>query len=340
MKLLFVNGDRGLLAAHYGKFYFPDRNSNIKTEGVYDCEITVQKPNYGFVKGTKVTTPAICDSKDNVCRILREIRRLKNSEGNHVCNITTLKIEDNELFAIEHSDGTIEIGYYYDGETFGVVARYHMRLNRRVRDLYNQNKRKYADGWEDFRRKANIDSFDEIDDVNKIVSTVICKFRMCKLSDDKIESIKIYGNKIIYIKTKSKYFESNHICGYDAQVNNVFDLCDVTDNDLKGMPVYTIDKKDIQAYMRKNHISNRAAISSDGQISQIAISFMGDDLSVFAINGEKLLEEELTEENKNKVEDSFRELDAYRKREGKNISGRMISELGKLSDINILGLNF
>ena len=51
MKLLFVNGDRGLVATLHGKFYFPDRKSNIKEEGLYDCNTTVEKDRYAFVNG-------------------------------------------------------------------------------------------------------------------------------------------------------------------------------------------------------------------------------------------------------------------------------------------------
>ena len=56
MKLLFVKGDRGLVANMDGKFYFPDRKSNIKEEGLYDCRVTVEKDKYAFVDGEEIKT--------------------------------------------------------------------------------------------------------------------------------------------------------------------------------------------------------------------------------------------------------------------------------------------
>ena len=49
MRLLFVKGDKGLVANRDGLFYFPDRNSSIVSEGLYNCTVTIDKGNYAFV---------------------------------------------------------------------------------------------------------------------------------------------------------------------------------------------------------------------------------------------------------------------------------------------------
>lgn len=52
--LLFVKGDRGLFAVEpYKPIYFPDKNSDITEPGLYECEVTVQKEHYTFVKGKR-----------------------------------------------------------------------------------------------------------------------------------------------------------------------------------------------------------------------------------------------------------------------------------------------
>ena len=56
MQLLFIKGDRGLVANHNGTFYFPNKTSNIKTEGLYDCSIITNKANYAFVDGHPIKT--------------------------------------------------------------------------------------------------------------------------------------------------------------------------------------------------------------------------------------------------------------------------------------------
>ena len=51
MRLLFVKGDKGLVANRDGLFYFPDRNSSIASEGLYNCTVTIDKGNAGnFLK--------------------------------------------------------------------------------------------------------------------------------------------------------------------------------------------------------------------------------------------------------------------------------------------------
>lgn len=62
MELLFLEGDRGLYAiAPFEHVYFPDRESNIKEPGIYECEITLDKDKYGFVRDIKriVTDPSV-----------------------------------------------------------------------------------------------------------------------------------------------------------------------------------------------------------------------------------------------------------------------------------------
>lgn len=54
MRLLFVKGDKGLVANRDGLFYFPDRNSSIASEGLYNCTVTIDKGNYAFVTETRL----------------------------------------------------------------------------------------------------------------------------------------------------------------------------------------------------------------------------------------------------------------------------------------------
>ena len=56
MKLLFVKSNNKLIAMCNGKFYFPDTRGNIKEEGVYECNVSIDKESYAFVTGTKIET--------------------------------------------------------------------------------------------------------------------------------------------------------------------------------------------------------------------------------------------------------------------------------------------
>lgn len=57
MKLLFLNGERGLFATRpYDVICFPDKGSNITKPGLYECEIVKQKEKFAFVDGVPVKT--------------------------------------------------------------------------------------------------------------------------------------------------------------------------------------------------------------------------------------------------------------------------------------------
>lgn len=72
MKLLFVKGDRGLFAvAPYKPIYFPARDSDITEPGLYECEVTLQKEHYGFVKGKRYCTQS---NSEKTCYTIRKQR--------------------------------------------------------------------------------------------------------------------------------------------------------------------------------------------------------------------------------------------------------------------------
>ena len=76
MRLLFVKGDKGLVANRDGLFYFPDRNSSIASEGLYNCTVTIDKGNYAFVTGNPVDTkePSVEYVSTMLCRELFETK--------------------------------------------------------------------------------------------------------------------------------------------------------------------------------------------------------------------------------------------------------------------------
>lgn len=57
MKLLFLNGERGLFAPRpYDIICFPDKGSKITKPGLYDCEIIREKEKFAFVDGEPIET--------------------------------------------------------------------------------------------------------------------------------------------------------------------------------------------------------------------------------------------------------------------------------------------
>lgn len=96
--LLFVKGDRGLFAvAPYRPIYFPDKDSDITEPGLYECEVTLQKEHYAFVKGKRCFTQS---NSEKVCYTIQ--KRKDDSELKGLFDIPSgfiqYKIDDNTTY--------------------------------------------------------------------------------------------------------------------------------------------------------------------------------------------------------------------------------------------------
>ena len=69
----------------------------------------------------------------------------------------------------------------------------------------------------------------------------------------------------------------------------------------------------------------------------VMILFMEEEIMVSCLDGDKMLSD-ISDEAKQKAAESFNELEAYRKKVGKNMSKSTISEFSKLAPRKILGL--
>ena len=77
MKLLFLNGERGLFAVRpYDVICFPTKGSKIDKPGLYDCTVVTEKEKFAFVDGDPIPTV--------VCRFDNIIENIvQNTRMNH-----------------------------------------------------------------------------------------------------------------------------------------------------------------------------------------------------------------------------------------------------------------
>lgn len=67
MKLLFVNGDRGLFAVRpYDVICFPTKGSKIDKPGLYECTVVTEKEKFAFVDGDPIPTVRCVRTLDHI----------------------------------------------------------------------------------------------------------------------------------------------------------------------------------------------------------------------------------------------------------------------------------
>lgn len=377
MKLLFVKGDRGLVANMDGKFYFPDRKSNIKEEGLYDCRVTVEKDKYSFVDGEEIKT--YLPSSDQIADSFRT--RIKMNKYNTIndyitmydfmilkigksficyerdiynCNFINLIYYDYNKYEKKHE--ILTITSYINPHTVYVPNGNHV-VTSAMRELYAWDKFEEYISKSDIINMAIKNLSNEIDpaDFNKVISYILCdryyEIKEGSWAGTVINKIDVFSNMyFVFDITYNPGFikPRNYKMIYSILSNNkIFRFCTNIENyefdnvDDYGDPCYTINFNDIITYMYDNKIGRHTMNNYDEEWCQNLIvnniQIMNSSVEVLYLDGSKLLKTEYTEEEIKKANASFERISSTRKLIGKNVTKSNIDELKKLTPQNIIG---
>ena len=334
MKLLFVKGDRGLVANKNGMFYFPDRKSNIKEEGLYECEISVDKEKYAFVTGKLIKTqlPLEYDVRQKLERLLMDKDSFTKISGYYVKQIGASII----CFTVRGTN--VMLSYVGDNNMEENCLSYMTDYKRdyQIKQLYAINKFADAEGYETVRRGALADSATilEGDMVQKVVAVVAVKHSesLCET----ITRFQIVDDRFILIETEWHSMKTSEIYIHNEKYGVV--RLPITPEDCFGtkcIKMVNVDMPELGYYIIQNHLGAEGYDDSPTYTKQIA--FMGDVIKIECINGKKFLDD-ISEADKQKVAASFDEYEKFRKKVGKHISKSMIPEMAKLSPMKVLGI--
>lgn len=313
MILLFIKGQRGLMAQSDGKMYFPDRKSDIKSEGVYECEISIDKETYAFVSGEKIQI------ENDLGKILNVVSpEILYQLANRYCHLE--KIGDSSIiFVINHwlfkmicvdtNGNTIEICT----ETGCPGSKFIYRTDP---DKIKYNESEFTIQFIKYQS--------EIVDVDKQLRVAIGLYRTYYrfYTDNRLD---IYDDKFF------KFRDSDSIR---------YMVCDRL--------FETYEKDLIKSYTTKRTISFDNIVDymiehkigfgdSKSNICKYHISVFGTAYEFKFLNAANAIRG-YSEKDLAEVEESWRELEALRKRIRKNITKSNIDVMRRLTDKAILNI--
>lgn len=335
MELLFVKDDKGLVANKSGKFYFPDRRSDIKEEGVYTCEVTVDKENYAFVNGYKTTTqmPEEDVLRENIHNVTFEKNPIKRLDS-----FSIRKIGDS-LVIYKTNNDHVEIGCIRAGIGYVLLRAYEENYRRdgQISSLYKEAKFEMSEEFMQLKSSIIAESMVEINDENKmgILAQMYCHATNGFYKAENIKTIKVYDDKFVRIETN---WYGNYECKIYAYSETFgvmdLDICDLPNN-FGEIGIVDINVKDIVDWMVENHVGIGGWANQ--RLYTKSVSFMGETIDVTYIDGMKNIAE-VKEEEKAKVAESFAAFEAFRKRMGKYANKSNMHEFHAISPKAILEL--
>ena len=335
MELLFVKGDKGLVANKSGKFYFPDRRSDIKEAGVYTCEVTVDKDNYAFVNGYKTTTqmPEEDVLRENIHNVTFEKNPIKRIDG-----FSVRKIGDSFVIYKTKND-YVEIGCIRAGIGYVLLRAYEENYRRdgQISSLYKETKFEMAEEFVQLKSSIIAESMVKITDENKmsILAHMYCHATNGFYKPEHMKSVKIIDNQFVEITTNWYGNEELKIYAYSESLG----LMDLNIDDLPNNYGETnrvdIDVKTVVDWMVENHVGIGGWANQ--RLYTKSVSFMGETIDVTYIDGMKNIAD-VKEEEKAKVAKSFEEFEAFRKRMGKYANKSNMHEFHAISPRAILEL--
>lgn len=340
-ELLFVNGNRGLTANLNGRFIFPDRKSSIKEEGLYNCTITVDKDKYAFVTGTPIKTsrPSDRNIKNLICQeVFDEWSNKSDTHSKHYIK----QIGDSTIIFLKTNHDVIL--FYFDEK--GVrkhLLSYNFNDNhdRNVARLYNINN--FEDTFENYaeirdkRLRSVICNWAKPIKDNTLMKVATAAVINCAghYSYRKPVNITLYDDKIIIVETAYCDIKNKHVFIFNGDVIELNYDADIFVNE--NASCKTVDINDVIKFAADNHLGTR--LLGDQETYGKSIVFMGNTVTVTCLNG-RLYLDAITDESKEKVAESFRNLESFRKRIGKQISKTALNDFSKLAPCNILDLNW
>lgn len=332
-KLLFVKEDKGLAANMDGKFYFPDKNSDIKEEGLYECDITIDKGKYAFVKGTLIETK------------IETAKHIVEAIGYDVCmnakQFYAKKIGASVILFLK-TKYRMSLSYFDRNDNHIIFETFtDDRCYYNMVKLYDPEKFENAVDLVDFKKEVMNNIAATLSDDMIMELAVVAKSKQGGYRD--IKEIRNVNNKYIVIKTSYYSFDTETAYIYDAANKKVISIGEGDEIAfLKGEKSTKMDLKAIEQFCIENHIAMHHMMSGYGEekedgLFDVRIPFMEDEILVTCLDGDKMLSD-ISDEVKQKVTESFNEFEAYRKKIGKNMSKSTIAEFSKLAPKKVLGL--
>lgn len=332
-KLLFVKGNRGLIANLNGRFIFPDKKSNITKEGLYDCTITIDKDKYAFVTGTPVKTQKP-DEYFFEYFAKREFFVKHQLDGTEI--IHTKTIGDSFIIFTQKAE-TIDLSYIDMNGEHQFLLSYHMldKCDKGVANIYAIDKFYDMKDFDKIKKKVLRNVIVELKDdmLVKVATTAM----FCSIGDTPYKPVKaeIYDDRFIVITIAFHDMTKTHTYAYqkDAGIFEVkHNINDITNNH--------VSRKDIDINVLVNFAVTNHLTTGDiylGNVFQKNIRFMGQSFILDVLNGCKFIDD-IDEESKIRVETSFERFESFRRRVGKLLTKSSICELSKLSPKRVLGL--
>ena len=340
MELLFVKGEKGLVANRYGKFYFPDRKSGIKEEGLYSCVVTVEKDNYSFVSGNKVKTyiPSEEFMVDHISSTIYESNPLMRLVAFNVRRI------GKSIIIFTERNGVKKLGYMKssDAKECEIFLDFDdSRHDYHLRKLYKETRYDLVEDFVEAKHRIIYESIVDLTDENRmiILGQIFCRFIYKTFYKSKdILSIKVINNKFVKISINWYGDISSKIYAYNKNLGVMEILMDDISQISNGKINVTgsMDVKEVVNWLIENHIGIGGCNS--GNIYTKSIDFKGECIDITYIDGTKDITK-VTNEEKTKVEESFKAYDAFRKRVGKYVTKSNIHEFSQISLRNILELS-
>ena len=340
-ELLFVNGNKGLTANLNGRFIFPDRKSNIKEAGLYNCTITVNKDKYAFVTGTPIQTskPGDSDIQNLICQeILDTWRDRFHRQSKH--------------YIKQIGDATIVFSKTNQNVTMFYFSNKGMCVHLLSYDLDNSHDRNVA-------RLYCIDNFDDTFENNTEIKNRCLKNAVCNLAepitDDmlmkvsiaalsrcaghysyrKPTDIRLYDDKILIIETEYYGIKNKYAYIFNGQIMGLHHDADTFVNENTSCKI--IDINEVIKFAIENHLGTK--LLDDQETYEESIIFMGNTITVTCLNS-KIYLDEISDESKEKANESFKKLESFRKRIGKQLSKASFNDFSKLAPRNILDLKW
>lgn len=284
MYLLFVKGDRGLVASYNGIMCFPDKHGSIKEPGLYACEITSEHSHYYFMDGTRITTGIPTDSdiyalETNLDEV-RDIQVIKSGEDYFL--LSTYRDGTFSLFAKDakqisyipiileayvHGPGRSHVGYLYNQTLEKEVVRDTIDILYALMDKYTV-------------------VFDNEEDMMKALVAIYCsivsKFRYS------VENISVYQKKHFVVTYER--FGAYEKAGFN--IVRIEDVLSIFPNSLRSQTLEPYDPEDYSAstirdYMVEHNIG-LAAPDSDDLIYHV-LKISDEFIDVYYLNGSHAL---------------------------------------------------
>ena len=337
MKLLFVKGNKGLAANHNGKFYFPNRDSNIK-EGLYECETTLDKEKYAFVTGVPVTTHM------PTTKLLSSVVVDTDGTFNRVVKSDIRKIGESLIFYIQRNWHMFDLGYVNGSGKLEKIESYSYNERRpsNVYTLYDSaiSKAEICMDNKTINLQIISEIACEIDDEMAMEIAAVAKSRQGIYAN--ISSIKVVQRKFVVIATKLFSHHTFFLAyAYNPNTRNVIEINEFnTDVLMQTEYIKEIDLKQLDEFFIKNHLALHCQkkYSDDQIVFEVKTNFMGDTVSVKCLDANIMLRD-IDDSAKKEVKNSFKDFELYRKKAGKYVSKSNIEEFKKLSTRSILGLD-